>query len=303
MHVRGRWFVTLLLFSTILPSLLLQPVGAQFTKDSLTIEVSKSGQAEVTEDITPRTTVSRISIKAIASNISSILAVDENNIVLSYSYSDGMIRIDTLGSSHVTLTYNAQIVTKKTSDTWELSYGSSDIESAIILPSGSDIIYVNNIPIDINENIITMPAGDVITVRYKTKSLAASNFLASWEDTNHVVQVVTVSKIYNFNFEQGSKAIILTLDAGEPILAIIPKSLLGGPYSVQGSDGSSISFRNYYQNSTHSWVRIEPNDSDTIRIVGTTVVPEFVFFIVLPVAMASAILFVILRQKYYPSST
>jgi hypothetical protein len=278
----------------------LQPSFAEFTEDSLTIEISKSGQAEVTEEITPRTTVSRISVTAIAQNISNILAVDENNVILSTSHSDGIIRIDTLGSSRVTLTYIAQIVSKVSSDIWELSYASSDIESDIILPSGSDIIYVNNIPIDINENIVTMPSGEVITIRYKIKDLAASNFVASWEDTDYVVQIVTISRVYNFNFDQSSKAVTLTLDAGAPVLAIIPKSLLGGPYTVQGSDGGSISFRHYYQNLTHSWVRIEPSDSDTIKIIGTTVVPEFLFFMAFPIAMTSAvILLMILRQKSF----
>lgn len=283
------------------PYLMLQSSFAEFAKDSLTIEISKSGQAQVTEEITPRTTVSRISVTAIAQNISNILAVDENNVILGASHSDGIITIDTLGSSRVTLTYIAQIVTKLSSDMWELSYASSDIESAIILPSGSDIIYVNNIPVDINENIVTMPSAEEITMRYKIKNVAASNFVASWEGTDYVVQIVTISRVYNFNFEQSSKAVVLTLDAGAPVLVIVPKSLLGGPYTVQGSDGSPISFRHYYQNLTHSWVRIEPSNSETVRIIGTTVVPEF-DFLVFPLAMASSmILFLILKQKSFYS--
>lgn len=299
LHSR-RWFIGfMLLFSIILPSSqLLQPSFAQFTEDSLTIEVSKSDQVRVTEEITPRTTVSRISVNAITKNITNILAVDENNIILSSSASEGTIRIDTLGSSHVTLTYSADIVSKTSSNSWQLSY-SSDTQSDIILPSGSDIIYVNTIPVDINENIVTMPPGDSITLRYKIKSVATSNFLAFWEDKSYVVQAVTASTIINFTFEQGSKSIVLNVDADTPLLVIIPKSLLGGPYSVKNADDSPAPFKQYYQNSTHSWLRIEPSNTDSIRIIGTTVVPEFIL-IAFPLAMASAvILLIILKQRSF----
>ena len=302
MHCRKTLIcgVAFLVLLSTLPVSLLQSSFAQFTGDTLTIEISRSGQAQVTAEITARTTVSRINVQAIASNVSNILAVDENNIVLSTSYdaSGPTMTIDTLGSSHVTLTYTAQIVTKVSSDMWEVFYGSSEIQSTIILPSGSEIIYVNNIPIDIIENMVTMPSEEEITMRYKIKDVAPGNFVASWEDTDYVVQIVTISRIFDFNFEQSSKAITLTLDAGAPVLVIIPKTLLGGPYTVQGSDSSPITFRHYYQNSTHSWLRIEPSDTDTIKIVGTTVVPEFIFLIAFPLAMASAVIvLVILRQK------
>lgn len=289
----------------VIPSVLivlmstLQPAFAQFTKESLTIDVSKSGQAQVTEEINAKTTVSRISVQAIDTNITNVLASDQNNILLSTSYDSGTITIDTLGSSHVTLTYGAQIVTKISSDMWELSYQGSEIQSTIVLPSGSDIIYVDNIPIDINENVLTMPpAGELITVRYKIKSLATNNFVASWEDTDYFVQVVTASKINNFNFDQPSKAIVLTLDPGQTVLAIVPKSLLGGPYLVEDTGGSPLSFRQYYQNSTHSWIRIEASNSDTIKIIGTTVVPEFpMSLIVMAAAIGSTVAIMAIAKR------
>jgi hypothetical protein len=271
------------IFVALLPLLLLQPSFAQFTEDSLTVEISKDGHARVIGEITPSTTVSRITVGAIASDISDILAVDENDVLLGFSYSGDAITIDTLGSAHVTLTYTAKIVTKATSDIWELAYNSTSMQSTIILPSMSDIIYVNDIPIDIVDNIVTMPAGET-EVRYKIKSVGTKDFLVAWDEKDYFVQIVTASDVQSFSFDQESKSVALILDTTTPTLVIIPKSLLGGPYAVTTSAGDPVDFRQYYQNSTHSWIRVEPNDGGAIKIVGTTVVPEF-----LPLAAGMAV--------------
>lgn len=267
---------------------------AQFTEDSLTVEISSSGQAKVIETITPSTTVSRITVSAIANNISSILAVDESDLVLSSSYSGDAITIDTLGSAHVTLTYNAKIVDKVTSDIWEVTFNSTNLQSTIVLPSLSEVIYVNDIPIDIVDNIITMPPGET-SVRYKIKSVAAKDFIVSWDEKDYFVQIITASEVQSFNFEQDSKSIALNLDTSTPMLAIIPTTLLGGPYAVSGSDGQPIDFRQYHQNFTHSWIRVEPSDTNTVTITGTTVVPEL---LPLWVAMSLAIALLAKHKKW-----
>lgn len=234
------------------------------------------GQAKVTEGLFPSTTVSRIAVNAIASELSNILAVDENKVVLSFSHNGRSITIDTLGSANVTLTYNARIVDKVTSDIWELNYDSKGIQSTIVLPSTSEIIYVNDIPIDIVENVVTMPPGEIV-LRYKIRSVDTMNFVVAWDKREYLVHIVTASSVQEFSFDQSSKSIALALDTGTPMLAIIPKSLLGGPYSVTSTAGDPLDFRQYYQNSTHSWIRVEPNDSNGVKIVGATVVPEFAF--------------------------
>jgi len=256
--------------------LLPQDSLAQITGDSLTIEISRDGQAKVTEEITPSTTVSRITVSTITSDISNILAVDENHVVLSFSHSGASITIDTLGSANVTLTYDANIVSKATSDIWELKFDSTEIQSTIFLPPMSDIIYVNDIPIDIVDNIVTMPPGET-SIRYKVKSVTTKNFGVSWDGKEYTVDIVTASSVQEFNFEQNSKSIALTLDTSTPMLAIMPRALLGGPYTVTGPTGNMLEFREYHGNATHSWIRVEPNDANAVRIVGTSVVPEFPF--------------------------
>lgn len=273
------------------------PSLGQFPADTLTIEVSKEGDAKITQYITASTTVSRITVNPITKDISDILAVDENEEVLSFSDSEEFITIDTLGSANVTLTYGAKIVNRVSSDIWELNFNSTGIQSTIVLPALSEIIYVNDIPIDIAGNILTMPPGET-SVRYKIKSVDTRDFSVEWEDREYQVQVVTSSEVQELRFVQSSKSLELTLDTSMATLVIIPKSLLGGPYTISGPAGESMEFRQYYQNSTHSWIRVEPNDINAIRIVGTTVIPEFPFLhLFAGFAMAIVLLLVILNKR------
>jgi hypothetical protein len=53
--------------------------------ESLTIEVTKDGQATVTEHFAASTTISRITVEAKTDVVTNILHVDESNVVLSFS--------------------------------------------------------------------------------------------------------------------------------------------------------------------------------------------------------------------------
>lgn len=295
--IRNIGFIAVLACFAILQILGQESISAQVSEDSLTIEVSREGDAKVIQEIIASTTISRITVTPITREISNILAVDENSEVLGYSDSDGSITIDSLGSAKVTLTYNAQIVKKAGSGIWDLSYNSTIIQSTIMLPSMFEIIYVNDIPIDISDNLVTMPPGEV-SVRFKIKSVELKEFVVGWEQKNYIVQVVTASDVQEFGFEQSSKSIELTLDTSTATLVIIPKSLLGGPYTVGSPAGDPVNFRQYYQNSTHSWIRVEPNNMNAIRIVGTTVVPEFPFLpLTCGLAVAILLLLSVLNKR------
>lgn len=259
-----------------------QPAFGQFTEDALTVELSPTGEARITEEITPNTTVPRISVAPISANISNLLAVDESNIILRSVLTNNEIRIDTLGAAHVTLTYDAKVV-NRTLDIWDVSY-TSVINSKIILPLGSELLFVNSIPVDIIENTVVMPPGEV-SLSYKTRSATTDAFTISWEGKAYDVGILSAAEIRKVNFDQPSKSIVLGLDSQEPILVMIPRTLLGGPYDVRAGDGQPVQFKEYYQNASHSWIRVEPANADSIRITGTTVIPEFQFSSVLMIGI------------------
>jgi hypothetical protein len=280
--------ITLFLFPLVLPL-----SHAEFAEKSLTITVLTGDIAKVIEKINPRTTISSINIQPISNKISNILATDEKNTVLGTAQKGNMIKIDTLGASRLTLTYNANVL-DKTSGIWNLNYNGT-IESTIILPPLSDIVSVNNIPNDIHNDTVVMPAGQV-SLSYTIRTVSANNFVASWNSINYPVQIITASKVEKFSFDQKSKTLVLTLDNNAPILAIIPKSLIGGPFGVQLND-APMEFKQYYQNATDSWLKIAPTSSGSLKIIGSTVVPEFFSLPVLIFAIAIVVTVLITKAS------
>ncbi len=274
---------------------LIQSVYAEYKELNLKVNVSQN-KARVVEEINPRIIVSTINIQAISSDISHILATDEQNNVLTTSKNGNIIRIDTLGASHVILTYDANILTK-TSGIWNIDYNSTNINSTVVLPPASDIISVNNVPIDIKDGTITMPAGQV-QVSYVIRSVSDNNFVVSWNGTTYPVQIITASKVEKFSFDHSSKSITLTLDNQAPLLTILPKSLISSPYMVS-LDGNPTQFKKYYENTTDSWIRVDPTSGGIIKITGTTVsVPEFFSIQLLILVISMAMVLIFLNKKY-----
>ncbi len=284
-----------LLWGLLLASIFLvfQPliplVHAEYKELNLVINVSQD-KARVVEQINPRTIVSTIAIQAVSSDISHILATDQDNTVLVTSQSGNMIRIDTLGAAHVTLSYYANIITKN-SGVWAINYNSSSIESTVVLPSVSDIVSVNNIPNDISGEKITMPSGQV-SISYVARAVTENTFSATSNGTIYDVDVITASKLEKFSIDHKSKNIEFTLDEQAPTLVILPKTLLVDQYMVT-LNGNPTQFKDYYQNTTHSWIRIDPPSSGVIKITGATVsVPEFlsVPILILAASMVGSLL-------------
>jgi len=273
---------------------LTQLVFAEYKELNLEIIISQD-KARVVEQINPRIIVSTITIQSISPDISHVLATDQDNKVLATSQSGNMIRIDTLGAAHVTLTYNANIVTKN-SGVWAINYNSSNIETTVVLPPVSDIVSVSNIPNDIRGHKITMPAGQV-SISYVTRTVMENTFVVTWNGTSYDVDVITASKLEKFGFDHKAKNVAFTLDDQAPALVILPKTLVGGQYAVT-LNGNPTQFKDYYQNTTHSWIRIDPSSSGVIKIAGTTVtVAEFLPVLMLVFAASMIISLLVLTRR------
>jgi hypothetical protein len=291
------WFLFLLLIAFPLFSSINLAYG-EYKEMNIKIVVLPN-KARVIEEINPRTIVSTINIQAISQKISHILATDEKSTVLVTSENQNAIRIDTLGASHVILTYDADIVNNN-SGVSTVDYNSTNLESTVVLPPGSDIVSVNNIPNDIKDGTITMPVGHT-TISYVVRTVNQNNFMATTNGTKYLVGVITASKIEKFGFDVSSKSLSMNIDNQAPVLVIIPKSLLVGPYDVQ-LNGKPMQSKEYYQNSTHAWIRIDPSESGDIKISSSSAtIPEFfsISLFVLIVAMMPGLIF---RKKIFQYS-
>ena len=244
----------------ILLLLLLMPPQVKATENNLVITISTVGEVKVTHNLHPKLTVSSITVQSISEKISNIVATDAKGNILDTNQKVDSIRINTFGATSVKLTYNAQIIYND-SGIWRISYHTND-ESTVVLPPLANILSVNNIPINITEETIVMPAGN-ISIGYTVREVTSNNFNIFSDNINYSVEILTGSKISAFGHDSGT--IVFNVDDNAPILVKIPNSLISSPLEISLND-KLIEYRNYYQDSTHSWIRIVPQESGSIKI-------------------------------------
>jgi len=239
--------------------LLLIPITEAFAENPQ-ITISNSGNVKIVEYFSPKPTISNIVVDVISNNISNIIAVDRKGIFLDTSVQDGSLKISTLGATSVKLSYRAEIVSNDLG-LWKISY-TSDKNSYLILPTLANIVSMNDIPLDIVDDVITMPPGQ-ISVSYTLSKVSAKDFPVFTEGTQYTIQILTGSAIENFI--HSDKKISFNVDDNVPLLLIIPNSIISEPLEVS-LDSNLIDYKNYFQNNDEFWLRIEPQQSGQIQI-------------------------------------
>jgi len=77
----------------------------------------------------------------------------------------------------------------------------------------------------------------------------------------------------------------------------IPNELLGGPFSIT-CDGQTVTEVDSSGNSTHTWLHFDyPQTTNSIKITGTTVIPEFSSAMLLTLIMSLAFIASTLAKK------
>lgn len=250
-----KYFV-LLIFAI----LFMLPLTVEAAENNLIIQISNNGDTKITHNLKPQPIVSTIAIQAISDKISHILAIDEKGVILDTTQQGNTIHIATLGASSVQLSYDSEITTNNLG-IWKIVY-TSDTESTIVLPPLANIVSVNNIPLDMDDDSLVMPSGQ-ISASYIVRDIDTQNFPVNFEGLTHTVQIMTGSQIDSFSYD--SKIILFNVDDDVPVLVMIPSSLISGPFEVFLNE-KLIEHQNYFQDST-TWLRIEPQESGMIKIV------------------------------------
>jgi hypothetical protein len=246
--------VLLFITSTFLPS-----TYGEIPREQITIYIGNDETAKIMHKINSETFLSNILVQPLSNKISKILAFDENNVLLKTHPTDNQIRIDTLGASKVTLSYDATLVTKN-DRIWRLEY-ESIITSTVVLPAASKIISLNTIPLDIVDDTYVMPAGNIL-ISFTIEPLKTHRFVVREDGNSYPLVIITSANIENFI--QESKSLQFDTDDNVPILAVVPKTF-SSTYQVLFNN-EKIEFNEFNQNSTHYWIRMETPTPGTFLI-------------------------------------
>ena len=149
---------------------------------------------------------------------------------------------------------------------------------SIIFDEKIEIIFVNSNAIFLeNKKGISVNGGGEVNIEFYSNTPKMIKEV-EWEENKFDVEIVTDSKIENFNFDQISKSISFEVNEVNKYVTIsMSEELLGGPYVIL-LDTEKIQ---YTKSEIDGYVTLsmKPELTGEIKIIGTTVIPEFSMFI------------------------
>ena len=172
--------------------------------------------------------------------------------------------------------YNLEnIILKDNLFTTQISYAE---KFSIVFDDQIEMIFVNNNVIFLeNKKGVSVNGGGEMNVEFYSNSPKMIKEV-QWEENKFDVEIITDSKIENFNFDQTSKSISFEVNEENKYVTIsMSEELLGGPYVIL-LDAEKIQ---YSKSEIDGYVTLsmKPETTGEITIIGTTVIPEFSMFI------------------------
>ena len=149
----------------------------------------------------------------------------------------------------------------------------------ILFPEKIDQIFLNDQIIQIGDKKgISINGGGYVNVAYYSE-MPKKIQEVQWKEDKFNVEIITDSKIDEFNFDQESKSISFQVNEKNKFVTInMEEKLLGGPYVILLND-EQIIYSKYSIKENHISLSMKPESPGQITIIGTTVIPEFSMFI------------------------
>jgi hypothetical protein len=222
-----------------------------------------------------------VTLKLFEGTISNFTVTNEND-----EQKDVGIVNDGMGNESITIfpssqdsiiTYNLEDVNSFYDNIWTLRTEYEE-KFGIIFSEEINLIFINNNVIELGDKKgISINGGGKVNLQYYSDINKIIQEV-QWEEEKFNVEIITDSKINNFNFSQESKSIEFEIDSKNKFVTlIIEERLLGGPYVVLLND-QKIKYNKYIKDE-NSLLNIKPESVGKVTIIGTTVIPEFSMFI------------------------
>ena len=167
----------------------------------------------------------------------------------------------------------------------------------ILFSEKTDQIFLNDQIIQLGDKKgISINNGGYVNVDYYSEMPKIIQEV-QWKEDKFNVEIITDSKIDEFNFDQESKSISFQVNEKNKFVTInMEEKLLGGPYVILLND-EQIIYSKYSIKENHISLSMKPESPGQITIIGTTVIPEFSMFI--PLIMGFMIILTVPFMKKF----
>jgi len=150
--------------------------------------------------------------------------------------------------------------------TWDFRYLE---KTSFIIPKEVNSVFVNNKLVYLGEKNGITCHGCQMTLEY---SINEPKILENikFENKEFLIETRTFAEINQFNFDQSTKSISFEVNGkNQFVTVIIPLELLPKQHNVFMGD-EKILFHEY-NNGTHVWLNIRPNNSGNVSIIDSTI--------------------------------
>ena len=167
----------------------------------------------------------------------------------------------------------------------------------ILFSEKTDQIFLNDQIIQLGDKKgISINGGGYVNVDYYSEMPKIIQEV-QWKEDKFNVEIITDSKIDEFNFDQESKSISFQVNEKNKFVTInMEEKLLGGPYVILLND-EQIIYSKYSIKENYISLSMKPESPGQITIIGTTVIPEFSMFI--PLIMGFLIILTVPFMKKF----
>jgi len=246
------------------------------------VSISKQNNVNVIHIVKPSSSIQQVDV--IKGTLSNLSVTDENSNEIQYA----KVEKEPLGitifpkNKDVFVKYDLADVLVLENGRWMWNFRYL-VETDFYFADNVDLVYVNNYPVFLDGGIkchgCQMLLEYVIDEPVTLKNI-------KWEDQEFPITVRTLAELDSFTLDQSTKRIFFDITGdNDPVTLIIPLVLLGNPYEVYFNE-EKILKHEFLTNETHVWLNFRPETSGTINIIGSTVIPEFPFFIPLALGIA-----------------
>jgi uncharacterized membrane protein len=193
-------------------------VGQEYySPNDLSFTVYDDGYVVVdyTVDVDP--TMVRVNVSLFGSLYQNLLISDQDLLILDSTPTVGGLTIDTLGAISASLWYETTDLTGKAGQIWTFAV-STPITSTILLPEGSTIISLNDVPLEMGSLngrvLLTMPLGD-LEISYTVGVVGSKEHaLAIINDAENTIEAIQATGVLTPDADDHLESAYSSYDAG-----------------------------------------------------------------------------------------
>jgi len=286
-------------------------LGAPANQVDVSITIEEDGKVHVVHKIASNTKAQQLDL--IKGTVSNLRVIDEQDADVEFA----KVGVEDISGVTIFPTKKSVIVEYNLADvlelkdgvwTWNFLYTQSTM---FLFPENVDLIFVNDRPVNLGYNDAKgiRCHGCQMILEYVINEPVITQEV-KWQDRAFNVEIRTLAEITSFNFDQPTKTISFDVKNDHQFVTLlIPLELLWNPYQVYldqepygvFADEEKVFKHEYAVDETHVQLNIRPETAGTIRIIGTSVVPEFPLFV--PLVLGMSMVMVLVFRKSFAAGT